>query len=103
MTGSLPFGSFVCDAGTLQELMAGKTLACPCCDGPLTAEKLARLLSDVRRLASAASDQPAHASNGSDRRTGIIIDPHAHMISRTTDDYEAMAKAGIAGGGSYGL
>lgn len=23
------------------------------------------------------------------------IDPHAHMISRTTDDYEAMAKAGI--------
>lgn len=24
-----------------------------------------------------------------------FIDPHAHMISRTTDDYEAMAKAGI--------
>jgi predicted metal-dependent TIM-barrel fold hydrolase len=24
-----------------------------------------------------------------------IIDPHAHMISRTTDDYEAMASAGI--------
>jgi hypothetical protein len=23
------------------------------------------------------------------------IDPHAHMISRTTDDYEAMARAGI--------
>ena len=23
------------------------------------------------------------------------IDPHAHMISRTTDDYEAMAAAGI--------
>lgn len=23
------------------------------------------------------------------------IDPHAHMISRTTDDYEAMAKAGV--------
>ena len=25
----------------------------------------------------------------------MIIDPHAHMISRTTDDYEAMAKAGV--------
>ncbi|MEG6507783.1 TatD family hydrolase [Methyloligella sp. 2.7D] len=25
----------------------------------------------------------------------MFIDPHAHMISRTTDDYEAMAKAGI--------
>lgn len=25
----------------------------------------------------------------------LFIDPHAHMISRTTDDYEAMAKAGI--------
>ncbi|MEE9321402.1 MAG: TatD family hydrolase [Granulosicoccus sp.] len=25
----------------------------------------------------------------------MFIDPHAHMISRTTDDYEAMADAGI--------
>ncbi len=25
----------------------------------------------------------------------MLIDPHAHMISRTTDDYEAMAKAGV--------
>jgi len=25
----------------------------------------------------------------------MFIDPHAHMISRTTDDYEAMAKAGV--------
>ena len=58
MTGSPSLGSFACDAGTLQELMAGKTLACPCCDGPLTAEKLARLLSDVQRLAATASDQP---------------------------------------------
>lgn len=24
-----------------------------------------------------------------------FIDPHAHMISRTTDDYEAMARAGV--------
>ncbi len=25
----------------------------------------------------------------------MFIDPHAHMISRTTDDYEAMAQAGV--------
>ena len=25
----------------------------------------------------------------------MIIDPHAHMISRTTDDYQAMAAAGV--------
>lgn len=25
----------------------------------------------------------------------VFIDPHAHMVSRTTDDYEAMAAAGV--------
>ena len=25
----------------------------------------------------------------------MFIDPHAHMISRTTDDYEAMSAAGV--------
>ena len=25
----------------------------------------------------------------------MFIDPHTHMISRTTDDYEAMARAGV--------
>ena len=25
----------------------------------------------------------------------MLIDPHTHMISRTTDDYEAMAAAGV--------
>ena len=25
----------------------------------------------------------------------MFIDPHAHMISRTTDDYQAMARAGV--------
>ena len=25
----------------------------------------------------------------------IFIDPHIHMVSRTTDDYEAMAAAGV--------
>jgi hypothetical protein len=32
-------------------------------------------------------------SNGAEPMT--YIDPHAHMISRTTDDYEAMARAGV--------
>ena len=95
MTGHSPLGSFACDAGTLQELMAGRTLACPCCDGPLTAEKLSRLLSDVQRLTALANDRPDHASTGVGRHAAMIIDPHAHMISRTTDDYEAMAKAGV--------
>ena len=95
MTGHSPLGSFACDAGTLQKLMAGRTLACPCCDGPLTAEKLSRLLSDVQRLTALANDRPDHASTGVGRHAAMIIDPHAHMISRTTDDYEAMAKAGV--------
>jgi uncharacterized protein len=88
---------FACDAGSLQELMADKTIACPCCNGPLTAEKLARLLADVQRLAAVGKDQPHSGSNGASRNqhAGIIIDPHAHMISRTTDDYAAMARAGI--------
>src|SRR5262245_66237591 len=92
MSGSPPLGSFVCDAGTLQELMVGKTIQCPCCDGPLTAEKLARLLSDVQRLAAAASDQPGHASKSIGQPARMIIDPHTHMISRTTDDYEARSE-----------
>ncbi|MFN3624869.1 MAG: TatD family hydrolase, partial [Hyphomicrobium sp.] len=37
------------------------------------------------------ANQPS--SNGAEPVT--YIDPHAHMISRTTDDYEVMARAGI--------
>src|SRR5262249_23926074 len=74
MTGSAPLGPLACDAGTLQELMAGKTLACPCCDGPLTPEKLARLLNDVQRLAAAAGDRPGHAGNGAGQPTQMIVD-----------------------------
>ena len=28
----------------------------------------------------------------------MYIDPHVHMTSRTTDDYEAMAAAGVVAG-----
>jgi len=97
MTGSPPTGLFACDAGSLQELMADKTIACPCCNGQLTADKLARLLADVQRLAANGSNQTRGGSNGAagSLHLGMIIDPHAHMISRTTDDYDAMAKAGV--------
>jgi predicted metal-dependent TIM-barrel fold hydrolase len=98
-TGSSPFGAFACDSGSLTELLGDTALNCPCCNGRLTAEKLARLLDDVQKLAqgrvpanAAAAAQPSSAAA---RPTGMIIDSHAHMISRTTDDYEAMAKAGV--------
>jgi hypothetical protein len=98
-TAGSPPGTFACDAGSLQELLGDATLSCPCCDGKLTPEKLARLLSDVQKLADArvpASSGPAlQPSGNADRRHGMIIDSHAHMISRTTDDYETMAKTGV--------
>jgi len=88
---------FVCDSGTLESLLSDKTISCPCCNGELTAEKLARLLADVQRLAAAKSNgEPAgHLTAAGGQHAGMIIDPHAHMISRTTDDYEAMARAGV--------
>jgi predicted metal-dependent TIM-barrel fold hydrolase len=51
----------------------------------------------VQRLAR----ERAAAGNGHEPQrstaayAGMIIDPHTHMISRTTDDYEAMARAGV--------
>ncbi len=75
MTGSPPIGMFACDAGSLQELMADKTIACPCCNGPLTAEKLAHLLADVQRLAAVGKDQPHSGSNGGMRALSSILTP----------------------------
>src|SRR5262249_12148520 len=61
-------------------------LQCPCCGSVLSlhaANGAARL-----DLVEQAGLLPAAA--------GIMfIDPHAHMISRTTADYEAMARAGV--------
>src|SRR5665213_3023178 len=98
-TAGSPPGPFSCDSGSLRAMLGDATLSCPCCNGKLTAEKLARLLSDVQKLAAAGgpvSSGPALQPAGSaDRRYGMIIDSHAHMISRTTDDYEAMARAGV--------
>jgi hypothetical protein len=63
----------------------------------LTAEKLARLLSDVQRLATTAGDRPGQTSNGAGPHAGMIIDPHAHMISRDgeMDEQHWLAPAAI--------
>jgi predicted metal-dependent TIM-barrel fold hydrolase len=61
-------------------------LACPCCGSRLTLRKdnhTAMLEADP-----GGGELPAAAGT-------MFIDPHAHMISRTTDDYEAMARAGV--------
>ncbi len=98
-TGSPPFGTFACDSGSLEQLLGGTTLSCPCCNGRLTSEKLARLFDEVQLLAQGRvlvnANQGAQQSTSAGHYAGMIIDPHTHMISRTTDDYEAMAKAGI--------
>nr|WP_249141656.1 TatD family hydrolase [Bradyrhizobium diazoefficiens] len=75
--------------------MAGRELACPCCNGTLTPEKAARLLDEIQRLTTMKEAQPGRGPVAAGAPTRMIIDPHAHMISRTTDDYEAMAKAGV--------
>ena len=96
---STPFAGFTCDSGELKELLARTALACPCCNGRLTADQLARLLEDIRRLEQGGrerqSERPPGEAVAVHATSGIIIDPHTHMISRTTDDYEAMARAGI--------
>ena len=97
-TGSF-FGAFACDSGSFKEMLGDATLACPCCNGQLTPEKLARLLDEVQKLAqgrmSATAGPAAQPSASAVRHQGMIINSHAHMISRTTDDYEAMARSGV--------
>jgi predicted metal-dependent TIM-barrel fold hydrolase len=97
--GTSSLTTFACDSGSLEELLGGTTLSCPCCNGQLTPEKLARLLEDVQRLARerpvAGNGHEPQQSAGARPYAGMIIDPHTHMISRTTDDYEAMARAGV--------
>lgn len=69
----------------------GDIVSCPCCGGTLTAEMLRGLLRQAKRTEEATPPN----GNALSHAGSIFIDPHAHMISRTTDDYEAMAQAGI--------
>jgi len=90
-----PFAALPCDPEALKEMLGNTELSCPCCNGRLTSDKLARLLDDVQRLAGRSRDGTARAPTADTGYGGMIIDPHAHMISRSTDDYEAMARAGV--------
>jgi predicted metal-dependent TIM-barrel fold hydrolase len=75
---------------------AGATLiACPCCGGALSLEELERLVAKARTVAAGPSDRAEPGGVERSVSADLIIDPHAHMISRTTDDYQAMAQAGV--------
>jgi predicted metal-dependent TIM-barrel fold hydrolase len=65
---------------------AAPTLLCPCCHSHLRLGGTAHI--PVLKADDAGRDVPVAAGF-------MFIDPHAHMISRTTDDYEAMARAGV--------
>src|SRR5262252_344021 len=61
-------------------------LLCPCCGTLLSL----RGQNGTMRLEADTQGYMMPAAAGS-----MFIDPHAHMISRTTADYEAMARAGV--------
>lgn len=96
-SSSSSFAGFTCDAGEINRLLGNTKLSCPCCSGGLDAAQLVRLLEDVSRLRQDRRDERSGSggANPVQATSGLIIDPHTHMISRTTDDYQAMANAGI--------
>src|SRR5437016_10709624 len=61
-------------------------LLCPCCSARLSL----RGQNGTTRLEADTQGYMMPAAAGI-----MFIDPHAHMISRTTADYEAMARAGV--------
>ena len=61
---------------------------CPCCGARLTPAELEAMLDAARSVPPGPALPPPRAAR-------TVIDPHAHMIARTTDDYEAMARAGV--------
>jgi uncharacterized protein len=62
-------------------------LSCPCCGAGLSL----RADNGSAKLELEEAGQTALAFPAGT----MFLDPHAHMISRTTDDYEAMARAGV--------
>jgi len=62
-------------------------LPCPCCGVRLALS----ITDDSPRFEAVDAGSPFLAAAGT-----MFIDPHAHMISRTTDDYDSMARAGVA-------
>ena len=84
MTSAKNGNGFSCDPAG-----AEATISCPCCGGMLTPQMIDQILAAARRPREEATPVTALGAGA------MIIDPHAHMISRTTDDYEAMARAGV--------
>ena len=64
----------------------GENLVCPCCRARLSLSRS----EGAHRLEAQDTTSPVPEAAGA-----MFIDPHAHMISRTTADYEAMAHAGV--------
>jgi predicted metal-dependent TIM-barrel fold hydrolase len=64
----------------------GNRFACPCCGSRL---ELTKTNGAAAFAVEAVGPAPAFAAGT------MFIDPHAHMISRSTDDYDAMARAGV--------
>ena len=51
--GSSPLGAFAGDSGSLKERLGDTALNCPCCNGRLTPEKLARLFVNAQIVPTA--------------------------------------------------
>lgn len=87
MTSSLN-GPIACEAD------AQDVPRCSCCGERLPSDLLAQIL----RHGSMTQEDPErmHPATALAATEARFIDPHAHMISRTTDDYQAMAQAGVA-------
>src|SRR5690242_1306097 len=73
-------------AGDFSAEWSDAASACPCCGARLRLTKTNG--SATVELVEPGRAVPAAAGT-------MFIDPHAHMISRTTADYEAMARAGV--------
>src|SRR6266568_5309084 len=74
------------DLAKIADRTAGDGLGCPCCGSRL---KWGRA-NDPSCLELETTGRAIPEAAGT-----MFIDPHAHMISRTTEDYEAMARAGV--------
>ena len=90
MTTQPPFTGSDAQVNTsaVEEMFAGKSVACPCCNGNLTPSMLQQIMDDASCLEGFKKDLRAIPTGG----LGMMIDPHAHMTARTTDDYEARPK-----------
>jgi uncharacterized protein len=88
---STPNGNhgFACAPVAAAETAVETAVPCPCCGGTLTPRMIEEIVAAARRPRDGGAPA-ARLGAGA-----MIIDPHAHMISRTTDDYEAMARAGV--------